>query len=222
MERGKYTYSQWIMILMPIYLIAFEYFVFQYLIQALGNHLGYLIGFLIYWILWCTILPIFILGGIKPFKALFQNSSSTFGDKPVVTIILLFWAIPFVIIFFLIPRLNDLTVSVYLYSIMLGIISGITEEILWRGVFTRLFKGNLFLSYIFPSFGFALWYITPLSLIHQVNGSELFSIFIFTFLLGLSWGYYVLKTGSIRWSVISHCLVNIMGYSVILYTILLK
>jgi membrane protease YdiL (CAAX protease family) len=36
-------------------------------------------------------------------------------------------------------------------SILLGVVVGVTEELLWRGVYVRLFPDNLWLNTIYPS-----------------------------------------------------------------------
>jgi membrane protease YdiL (CAAX protease family) len=43
------------------------------------------------------------------------------------------------------------------------VVIGITEEVLWRGVYVTLFADNVWLNTIYPSLAFGLWHLCPLS-----------------------------------------------------------
>jgi membrane protease YdiL (CAAX protease family) len=59
------------------------------------------------------------------------------------TRLLLWWPIVFPLAFVFIPRLRSANVPIPITSLALGILIGVTEEVLWRGVYLNLFAGNL-------------------------------------------------------------------------------
>lgn len=89
-------------------------------------------------------------------------------------------------------------------------INGICEEILWRGVYIRVFPGNPWLAILLPAVGFALWHLVPLSIFSEGNK---WAFVLSTFLLGLAYGWIAYKTGSAKWTAISHSLNGILALS---------
>jgi hypothetical protein len=59
------------MALPPMILVLSMIAIFRRLNQSFGYPLGYLPGFLIYWLGWCLLVPIFLLGGLQAIFGLF-------------------------------------------------------------------------------------------------------------------------------------------------------
>ena len=215
--NNKLSLQQWIAIILPLILILFMWTAFVNLTQLFGLTNGYFISFAIYWILWCLIIPVIILRGFGPLVNLFKSVDPRFGNKPDITLFLLTWPIVLVIFFSFLPHLKDITFPIVLLSIAFGI-NGIAEEIFWRGLYISIFPENRFLNYIYPSIFFALWHICPLSVMTSRYSGGIISFIVISLLLGLSWGYYTIKTGSIRWSSIMHSVFDILGLGGILYS----
>ena len=219
MINSKFSFRQWAMIIGPVILIIFMWTVFINLTGYFGLQKGYLYSFIIYWVLWCLVFPVIMLKGFKNVFALFKSVKPRFGEKADLTLFLLTWPIVICLIFAFIPQYHHLTVPTILLSIILGLVNGFSEEILWRGVYVNLFPGNTFLSHIYPSIFFALWHICPISVVATRYSGGIYSFLGVSFLLGLSWGYYARKTGSIRWSVITHAVFDILGLGGLFYAI---
>jgi membrane protease YdiL (CAAX protease family) len=88
---------------------------------------------------------------------------------------------------------------------------------LWRGAYTRLFPGRLFLGYIYPTFGFAIWHLAPQS-VHPIRMPGGVPAFIAgaTF-VGACWGWVAWRSGSIRWATLSHVLTDFLGLGATIY-----
>lgn len=216
MSSYKFTMKQRIMLFTPIVLILTMYAAFRGLAVVLGFPLGYLVAFLIYWIGWCIIFPLFILK-FPGVLDLFRETKPRFGKTSWKTLALLLWPLPFPILFRFLPKLPDVNLSIILASIIIGVTTGITEEILWRGVYVRIFPNSIWLSYIYPSIGFALWHICPQSVLPNPDLGGMASFVFFALLLGLSWGYYARKTNSILWCTIVHCIHDSFGLGAFMY-----
>ncbi|UNC92080.1 CPBP family glutamic-type intramembrane protease [Candidatus Contubernalis alkaliaceticus] len=58
-------------------------------------------------------------------------------------------------------KLPRVTLLIILASLALALINATADEILWRGVYIREFSGSLFMGYLYPTFGFAIWHLAP-------------------------------------------------------------
>ncbi|MFI5143983.1 MAG: CPBP family intramembrane glutamic endopeptidase [Ignavibacteria bacterium] len=217
MNNSGFSVRHWVMILAPVILIIFMWTLFVNLTQYFGLQEGYLFAFIIYWLLWCILLPAYALKGFKNVFSLFKKAVPRFGDKPDITLFLISWPVVVSLIFAFLPRLNNITIPVVLYSVLLGLVNGFCEEILWRGVYLTLFPRKTWLGYIYPAVLFALWHICPISVTVTRFAGGIYSFLIISFLFGLSWGFYTRKTGSILWSSIMHAVCDTLGLGAILY-----
>jgi membrane protease YdiL (CAAX protease family) len=81
---------------------------------------------------------------------------------------------------------------------LLGLATGVSEEILWRGVYLTLFADNLWLNTLYPSLAFGLWHLAPLSVLGNQQPGGAASFVLYAVALGLSYAYAARKGGSIR------------------------
>jgi membrane protease YdiL (CAAX protease family) len=128
---------------MPLVLLATMYAAFRGLTGAYGYPLGYLLAFGVYWIGWCPVFPAAILGGPHKVLELFREAQPRFGRPAWKSLSLLLWPLVFPLFFALIPKLAQANLAILGGSGLLGLVIGITEEILWRGIFIRLFPGRI-------------------------------------------------------------------------------
>jgi len=96
--------------------------------------------FIVYWVAWCVALPLFVLGGPAEVLDLFREGDVPFTNLGWKTQALLWCPIIFPLAFIFVPRLTKANVPIILVSILIGLIIGITEELLWRGVGDRHFR----------------------------------------------------------------------------------
>jgi membrane protease YdiL (CAAX protease family) len=97
-----------------------------------------------------------------------------------------------------------------LLAIPLAAINGFCEEILWRGLYVQIFPQNPWLGVLYPALGFAAWHLAPQSIFPAEN---VVGFMISTFFLALPYGVIAYRTGSARWTAISHTLSGILALS---------
>lgn len=203
-------------LLVPVLLLASMLWLFQTFTRTAGYPAGYLLGFAVYWIGWCLLVPVLLLGGVRPLLDLFHPFPSFFS-LPWQAHLALWWPLSFPLFFMFIPRLRRANPKILLVSLLLGIIIGVTEEILWRGVYMALFPKTLWLSLFYPSLMFALWHLAPQRVLpNRLPGGAL-SFVSYALALGLTYGASVHLTGSIAWATIAHILHDTLGLGGLAY-----
>ena len=118
----------------------------------------------------------------------------------------MFWAFGFFTV--LLPALPAATLTVVAVAWGIAAVNATAEELLWRGVYIRLFPGRYLAGWLYPAALFALWHISPTS----VRGSAVQLVTAAAF-LGLLYGWIAFRTGSIRYPIPAHIAVNAMGLS---------
>ncbi len=88
---------------------------------------------------------------------------------------------------------------------------GVCEEILWRGLYIRPFPANPLLAIVYPSLGYAAWHFVPQMIFPATGGTLRFVVS--TFFLGLAYGIIAYRTGSAKWTAISHSLNGTLALS---------
>jgi len=199
--------KQIIAVIIPFLLIAFMYPIFNLLAGTLSNdRIAWYLGLIIYWLVWGMGFPLLIIGK-KDILALIRP------QKPTVMIIL-----PIFIILLgalsarlLVPGMEYEKQSVWILLLLLSTTlgNGFFEELLWRGVYYKLYPNNLFFRMIWPSVWFGIWHYVPVS----VNNSEmtgLIAMMVGPILMGLVLSYMTKKTNTLWWSILAHTLGGIV------------
>lgn len=208
--------KRWFIIAVPPLLIASMYGAFRNLTVRFGFPTGYLAAFGVYWIGWCVIVPTGLLG-TRAVLDLFGRPGVPFTRLGATTHGLLWWPLAFPLAFSFLPRMGSTRFVILIASVALGIVIGSTEELLWRGVYVTAFPNRLSLNTIYPSIGFALWHLCPLSALPSRYPGGAVSFTAYSFALGLSYAYYARRTGSIRWCTVSHCIHDALGLGAFAY-----
>jgi membrane protease YdiL (CAAX protease family) len=200
--------KRYFLISLPLLLLLSTAFVFTTLARWLGKEWGYLLGFAFYDLLWCITVPLVLLGK-GGFFSLFGEERALFRKENWLPILLV--TLPVVVSLFstFIPNVARTTLLVIMIGIPAATINGTCEEILWRGLYVKAFPNKVMLGLIYPAIGFALWHFSP-QLLLPAEGNILVFV-IFTLILGLSYGWTAYKTGSIRWTALSHSLIGILA-----------
>jgi uncharacterized protein len=163
--------NQIALLIAPWLLVATTYLAYQLLERRFGKKRIYLGGFLFYWILWCMLFPLALLGP-QTLVRLFRCVHSPFGHPWWLGAFCLI-APPLVAFVFLFPKaMRKASVKLMLVSALLAIVNGPLEEVLWRGAYLTLFPGQFWLALLYPSVGFALWHLAPMSIVPPAVGGE--------------------------------------------------
>jgi len=174
----------------------------------LGADAGYLLGFVFYWLFWCLLIPRVLLGKAE-FAAILRDHAPLLSRG--ISLAALLWLVVMLsAIFMYAGEFIRAPLVLILLAIPLATVNGFCEEILWRGLYARLFPSKPWLSILYPAAGFALWHIAP-QIIFPAENIPVFIIS--TFFLALPYGFIAWRTGSARWTAISHSLSGILALS---------
>lgn len=207
---GRVSRVQAIALLVPPVLTGTMYLAFTGLVTAFGFERGYLVAFGVYWVAWCLLVPVVLLGPQR-LLALFRDGSPRLGSRRRLTAGLLLWPLPVAFAFAFLPRVGDIGATVFVASLVVGVVIGVTEEVLWRGLYVELFPDDPWLGLVYPSIWFGLWHLAPQAVLTSEFPGAPYSFVLHAVLLGLSYGYYSWQTGSIRWGTVSHVVHDSMG-----------
>lgn len=196
--------------ILPILLLASTALVFSAGAHWLGKAWGYVIGFLFYNGFWCILIPLLLLGKSQ-FLSLFQETSSLFQKKHWWLIALLLSTTAGAFGMLSAHDLSTTPLDLILIAIPAAIVTGTCEEILWRGAYVKMFPGQIVWGLIYPSLGFAVWHLSPQLVYPASMPGGMFAFAGLTFFLGLCYGLVAYKTGSCKWTAISHSLNGILN-----------
>jgi uncharacterized protein len=200
----------------PAALIAFMYLAFQSFTNMFGFPLGYLVAFGTYWLGWCIAVPFAVLGRRRVVRMFTGGPSLKAMDA--TTHAFLWWPIVFPLAFSFVPRVAMLTLPILLVSVCLGIVTGVTEELLWRGMYVTVFPGNIWLNTAFPSIAFGVWHLCPLASLPSRYPGGTASFVTYSMALGLSYAFYARRTQSVRWCAVSHSVHDALGLGALIYS----
>lgn len=193
---------------LPFLLLPVMAGVFALSARLLGAEAGYLLGFGLYWLFWCLFVPRWLLGK-EEFGAILRDRSPLFSRSNGLAAVL--WiAVTLVAVLMYAGEFIRAPLTLILLAVPLATINGFCEEILWRGLYVRLFQDNPWLAILYPSVGFALWHLAPQTTFPAENVP---AFVLSTFFLALPYGYIAYRTGSAKWTAISHSLSGILALS---------
>ncbi len=199
------------LVLAPPLVLVTAHLAYGGFVDLFGLQVGYLLGFLFTWIVWCTLVPLWLFG-LRGVLGMFRARSPMVG-RPIW----LGWgllALPLLLGYgYAFPRVLPLaTLSVLLLSALIAVVNGTLEEVFWRGAYVRAFPESPIGAWIYPSVGFGLWHLAPQSVSTGMGnpGGVLAFVGVAT-LFGLCWGWVAYRSGSILWPVISHVLLDFAG-----------
>jgi membrane protease YdiL (CAAX protease family) len=176
----------------------------------LGPRPGFVVAFVIYWLVWGLAVPLWLLGrdGViglfRPVRAM--------EVLPRILVALLLAAPAALGFLFIFPTLfpeggANLIALFALYAI----VNGVLEEIFWRGMFVQAFPNDVLRSIVYPSVVFGVWHLVVLSMSGMFPPVAPLAAFIAATALALVYGWAARFTGSIRWVAASHALLNLAG-----------
>lgn len=211
-ELGK----EKLLVLMPVILLVTTYLVFVAAVMLFGLKPGYLIGFLFYWISWCLVFPIWLLGRDAVFS-MFRKVAEPLGKPKWLGAILLF-ALPLFTLIYAFPmQLPKATLLIVFLSTLIALVNATCEEILWRGLYFKAFPDSTWWGYLYPAIWFGLWHYAPQSVLTSSYPGGAHSLVLFAVVLGLMWGWVAWKTKSIRWVTLAHIILDFSGLGALFY-----
>ncbi len=196
--------KQIIAIISPLILIAVMYPVFQLLLEVFnGTVTGWYLGLVTYWILWGAIFPLWLIG-MENLKPIIRPQRLTVKVSVLILIPLILALLYKFITGMDYGKLNFWVLIFYL-STSFG--NGFFEEVLWRGVYMKLFPDNIIFRIIWPNIWFALWHYAPGSVSPNAN---VLGLIIGSGMFGFYLSFLAKKTGTIWWSILTHIIGGII------------
>jgi membrane protease YdiL (CAAX protease family) len=190
--------------------------VFRRLAARLGPKGGYFGGFLFYWLFWCLLLPMWVLGP-RRLPALFREGFAPLA-RPTRFDLLLLAVPPMVGYSLAFPRaLAQANKKIVLASAGQALVNASAEELLWRGTYQAVFPRSFALGYLYPSVGFAEWHYAPQVVFPSRYPGGASSFVVSAGLFGLLWARVASRSGSIGWCVVSHILLDFSGLGARIY-----
>ena len=190
---------QIIAIIVPPVLIAVMYPIFHSLALVMNGTVAWYLGLAIYWLIWGAAFPLLIIG--------WENIKTLVRPQRPTKKVLLLVAIPLLgaLIVQFMPGMGYEKSSVWILLLLLSstIGNGFFEELLWRGVYVRLFPDSIFYRMIWPGIWFALWHYVPGS-VSSGSVAGLIGLMAGAGVMGLYLSYLTRKTNTLWWSILVH------------------
>ncbi len=196
--------KQVIAIIFPLILIALMYPVFQLLSSAFnGSVIGWYLGLVTYWIIWGAVFPLWIIG-MKDLRPIIRPQRLNIKVSVLISIPLIL-----ALLYKFITGMDygKLSFWILILYISTSFGNGFFEEVLWRGVYMKLFPDNILFRIVWPSIWFALWHYAPGSVSPNAN---VLGLIIGSGMFGFYLSFLAKKTGTIWWSIITHILGGII------------
>lgn len=208
------------MIAAPFLLMLSTYLIFLNTIPHFPEgSLGAYLGNLFYWLFWCVLFPLWAVGREGLAGVVRGIGEGKRGPGIAGWIVL---SVPVLLPLYVVPLATASGVELpgaegygtglvlWMAVLVTSLLNGVLEEILWRGTYLAAFPQNRVLGLLFPSVMFGLWHLSPFSFLPGTGAVELLVISMVGIIFGLCWGIVAWRTGTIRWSIYSHILSNIV------------
>ena len=211
--RARPELREFALWLTPPFALLTSFAVLQSADLAFGHRGGFTIGLLFYWIVWCLLVPFALLGRTE-FSELFRSSARELRIREAV-LLMLPAVVGFTAIFPLLLWMGNTRLFVVAGAI--AIVNGTCEEVLWRGAYLKVFGDRLWGGLFYPAIGFGLWHIAPIAVHWSWSPMRALGLAASASLVGLMYGLVARHTGSIRWTILAHVLMNFTGLGVLAY-----
>jgi len=119
--------------------------------------------------------------------------------------------------FAFVPRIATAGVSILIASLVLGIVIGVAEEVLWRGLYLRVFPDNVWADAVYPSIAFGIWHLCPLSVLPSRYPGGPLPFLAYSVILGFCYAIVARTSGSIRWCAVAHAIHDSLGLGAFAY-----
>lgn len=209
-RRDLREVSLWVM---PLFALLTTYAVLQSARSLFAPRAAYGMGLLFYWVVWCLLLPIAIVGP-RGVAGMFGRSRRELRLREIVLFVLP-PVIGFSTFFPLLLWMGN--PRIYAAAAAIAIVNGTVEEILWRGLYLEVFGNRVWGGVIYPAIAFGLWHVAPVAARWTLSPWLVLLVALSAALVGLGYGLIVRRTRSVRWTVLSHILMNFAGLGVLTY-----
>jgi membrane protease YdiL (CAAX protease family) len=191
--------KQMLAVVAPLLLVAVMYPVFRFLAGAFQENwrLGWYFGLIVYWLIWGAVFPLLMLGKDQ-IRALILPQKAGLAVL-VLVIFPALMAAGYKLVTGMHYEISNAWILLLLLSTSVG--NGFFEEILWRGVYLRLFPESVFFRLIWPTTWFALWHYIPGSVAPDGN---VIALIVGAGFFGFYLGFLARSTNTVWWCIVAH------------------
>ena len=211
--RARRELREFALWLTPPFALLTSFAILQSAQLVFGRRGGFAVGLGFYWLVWCLLVPFAVLGRAE-FRQLFARSAQELRLRDAV-VLMLPPAVGFTAIFPLLLWIGDSTL--YVAAAAIAIVNGTCEEVLWRGAYLKVFGNRLWGGLLYPAIGFGLWHFAPVLAHWSWSPARALWIAASATLVGLAYGFVARRCDSIRWTILSHILMNFAGLGALAY-----
>jgi len=197
-------------IVLPFVLLVTTAIAFIFFSKFCGKKRGYFLGFLLYWSVWCLLVPIALITP-EGLKQLFSLEWDNFHQHKWTNILCLLVPLLFAYAYAFPKSSQSATKQIVVLSLILAIVNATSEEVLWRGLYLKLFGSNKTIYILYSSIGFAIWHFAPQTVFRNREPGGQVSFVAFAFVFGLFYAVVAFNTRSILLTTISHVLLDFSG-----------
>lgn len=188
----------------PVVVLLGMHLVFR--LPAASEREALLRGFLVYWIACGVVFPLLVVG---PRRVLATLTAPSLPGRGLSWRLATLLALPPAIVLVALPGFSSGTLAPAL--VVYALLNGVIEELYWRGLFVQFFPDDATRGLLYPAVMYAAWLVVAIMASGPWTGIDLATGFGAGLLLGLLYGWVALRTGSIRWTIVSHVLLNLGG-----------
>jgi Type II CAAX prenyl endopeptidase Rce1-like len=178
--------------------------VFAALNRRLPPRTAYNAGFAIYWIGWCTAVPLGVLGPRRALRVLLSGRRPT---KPEATALLL--PVLGAVATELVPRRRLIDRRVLATMVGSAALNATSEELLWRGMFLEVFPDDPVRGALWPLAGFSLWHLAPQIVLPSRHGRAGFVLG--AAVVGAASALVSWRSRGLRWVLLPHTATDACG-----------
>jgi uncharacterized protein len=203
--------------LLPLVLIGTTIIAFDFFSKQFGPKKGYLFGFLFYWLFWCLTIPLLFMNSAE-IESLFSFNASLFNKSKLLNISCL--VAPLILAYcYAFPKaVNSATFKIVVLSLLLALVNATMEELLWRGLYLKLFGSDKWIYVFYSSYGFAIWHFAPQHIFPNKAPGGQISFVAVAFVVGVLFSLVSYNTNSILLVSISHILFDFSGLGAMIYS----
>jgi membrane protease YdiL (CAAX protease family) len=178
--------------------------VFAGLNRRLPPRTAYNAGFAVYWLGWCTAVPLAVLGPRRALRVLSTGRRPTGGEAAALVL-------PVVggLVTELVPRRRQVNRRVLAATAGTAVLNATAEELLWRGMFLEAFPDDPVRGALWPLAGFSLWHLAPQIVLPSRHGRAAFVLG--AAIVGAASALVSWRSRGLRWVLLPHMATDACG-----------
>jgi hypothetical protein len=178
--------------------------VFAALGRRFSPRTAYNVGFTIYWVGWCLMVPVWVLGPRRALRVLMSGRRPTAGEATALLLPVLGGVFTE-----LVPHRRGIDARVLATMVGSAAVNATAEELLWRGMVLEVFPQDPIRGSLWPLAGFSLWHLAPQTILPSRHGRAGFVLG--AAVVGAASAFVSRRTSGLRWVLLPHIATDACG-----------